>query len=103
MTARAAATCNIQKTVVASEYFSAFPTDTAKRRSVEAIRSIAWSSDADWLRCTHATRRCEACGNPSGGTSQRSSARASSTSACAITTGRAFASAALMAVSQWSR
>ena len=39
--ARAAATCSIQNTVVASEYFSALPTDTAKRRSVAAIRSMA--------------------------------------------------------------
>ena len=47
ITARAAATCSIQKTVVGSEYFPAFPTETAKRRSVAAIRSTAWSSDAD--------------------------------------------------------
>ena len=46
MTARAAATCSIQKTVVASEYFSALPTDAATRRSVEAIRAIASSSVA---------------------------------------------------------
>ena len=39
--ARAAATCSIQNTVVASEYFSAFPTEMAKRSSVAAIRSIA--------------------------------------------------------------
>ena len=87
MTARAAATCSIQKAVVESEYFSAFPTDAAKRRSVEAIRSTASSSDADSLRYTHATRRCEACGNPSFGTVQRSSARASSTSARMVMAG----------------
>ena len=41
MAARAAATCSIQKMVVGSEYFSALPTDAARRRSVEAIRSTA--------------------------------------------------------------
>ena len=41
MTARAAATCSIQNTVVGSEYFSALPTAAATRRSVADIRSTA--------------------------------------------------------------
>ena len=45
-----------------------------------AIRASAWSTVGDSLKYTQATRRCEACGNPASGTSQRSSARASSTS-----------------------
>ena len=50
MTARAAATCSIQNTVVGSEYFSAWPTETVNRRRVAAIRSTAWSTDADSQR-----------------------------------------------------
>ncbi len=47
MTARTAATWCIQNSVVACEYFPAFPTDAAKRRSVDAIRAMASSTLAD--------------------------------------------------------
>ena len=47
MTARAAATCSIQNTVVGSEYLSALPTEAAKRRRVADILAIASSSEAD--------------------------------------------------------
>jgi hypothetical protein len=57
MTARTAATWCIQNSVVACEYFSAFPTDAAKRRSEHAIRAIASSTLADSVKYTHATRR----------------------------------------------
>ena len=50
MTARTAATWCIQNSVVACEYFSAFPTDAAKRRSEHAIRAIASSTLADSAR-----------------------------------------------------
>lgn len=57
MTARTAATWCIQNSVVACEYFPAFPTDSAKRRSVDAILAMASSTLADSARYTQATRR----------------------------------------------
>jgi len=55
--ARAAAIWYIQKAVIPSEYFSAFPTDAANRRSVADMRARASSTDAPSQRYTHATRR----------------------------------------------
>ena len=48
--ARAAASCSIQNAVIDDEYFSAWPTDAANRRSVSDMRSSARSIDGDSAR-----------------------------------------------------